>query len=387
MKISAGDALAVLRAFDIADDDAVPRHIERLNTLQPSTTNTLVQFRYQGQSYGILVDADAADDPDYVAEQVAISLPGVRHDLLPNPRDERHTYGYPYKGKDLYLFTLGNVTERLDVYLALTRSDISRSSWQKYIKQGSVSVNEQVVTSPKYPVDSSATIEVNLPEAPDHADTDLPVIYMDNDIIVIDKPAGVLTHHKNQLDTEFTVADMIVRHARETIDGERPGVVHRLDRDTSGVIIGARTQSAYDMLKQQFADRAVRKTYIAVIDGHLPTPKLNVDIPVIRNSARPGTFKGDADGKDAQTLVATEQSDDRHSLVRLSPRTGRTHQLRVHMAHLGTPIHGDRLYGAKPADRLYLHAHELTVTLPGGDQQTFTSPVPSEFALDQLQDA
>ena len=384
MKITSADALAVLRAFGVANDEAVPRHIERLSVSQPSLTNTLVQFRYNMQQYGILLDSDAADDSEYIDQELSRALPGVDHQLLANPRDSRHTYGYPYKGKDLYLLRLGAVTERLDVYLARTYTDISRSSWQKYIKQGAVSIDGKVATSAKHPVDASSVIEVNLPEAPDHSGSELPILHIDDNVIVINKPAGVLTHHKNQLDTEFTVADMVARYAREDIEGERPGIVHRLDRDTSGVIIGARTQAAYDMLKAQFAERDVHKEYIAIINGHLQSEQLNIDIPIARNSAKPGTFKADPDGKDAQTMVTAIDSTDHHSLVSLKPRTGRTHQLRVHMAHLGTPIHGDKLYGAKPAERLYLHAHKLTVDLPSGEQQTFTAPIPKTFDLTRI---
>lgn len=385
MKLSSSDALAVLQAFDIADSSTVPREIERLSTLQPALTNSLVHFRYKGQPYAILVDAMAADDRAHIEEQAANVLPGVERELLANPRDERHTYGYPYKGKDLYLLRLGAATERLDVYLARTNADISRSSWQKYIKQGHVSVDGSVRTSPKYPVDTDSVIELDLPKAPDHSRAELPVIYMDDDVIVIDKPAGVLTHRKNQLDTEFTVADMIQRHIREPIDGEQPGLVHRLDRDTSGAIVGARTQAAADDLRQQFADRNVKKIYMAIIDGHLASPKLNIDIPIARNPAKPGTFRADPDGKDAQTQAVTVATGRDCSLVQLSPRTGRTHQLRVHMAHLKTPIHGDQLYGAKPADRLYLHAYKLTIRLPSGEQSTFTSPVPPQFSLEHIE--
>ena len=381
MKISTSDSLAILRGFEIASEESVPRQIERLSVTQPTATNTLAQFRYNMQQFAILIDGDAGDDVEYLQSKLDAALPGVEHNLLPNPRDSRHNYGYPYKGKDIYLFQLGAITERLDAYLARTYSDISRSSWQKHIRQGAVTVDGQPVTSPKTAILADSDIAINLPEAPNHDDSELPIVYLDDDIIVIDKPAGVLTHHKNQLDTEFTVADMVARYAREPIEGERPGIVHRLDRDTSGIIVGARTQAAYDALKSQFADRTASKQYVALIKGHLAAPKLKIDIPIARNSAKPGTFRGDKSGKDAQTLVEVIDQSDEFSLLRLTPRTGRTHQLRVHMAHLGKPIYGDKLYGAKAADRLYLHAHRLTLTLLSGERKQFESPLPANFSV------
>ena len=115
-----------------------------------------------------------------------------------------------------------------------------------------------------------------------------------------------------------------------------------------------------------------------MIDGHLAQPQAVIDLPIGRNPSAPSTFRVDANGKSAQTTYRVLQAGTRYSLVELKPTTGRTHQLRVHLAHLGTPIVGDRVYG-READRLYLHAAELEITIPGSDRRTFTSPLPSEF--------
>jgi 23S rRNA pseudouridine1911/1915/1917 synthase len=182
------------------------------------------------------------------------------------------------------------------------------------------------------------------------------------------------------MNDEFTVADFFRRYTSFGRDTNRPGIVHRLDRDTSGVIIGARNEETALLLKKQFADRTTKKEYVAVVTG---TPKQHeaiIDLPIGRNPSAPSTFRIDPSGKSAQTKYMVDESGNDLSLVTLLPRTGRTHQLRVHMQYIGTPILGDRVYGTKKkADRLYLHAHSLEITLPDGVRTTFTAPTPDSF--------
>ena len=133
------------------------------------------------------------------------------------------------------------------------------------------------------------------------------------------------------------------------------------------------------MLQKQFADRKTKKEYMAVVTGRPKQEEALIDLPIGRNPTAPSTFKVDAGGKSAQTTYKVIETGDNYSLIQLRPRTGRTHQLRVHMQYLGTPIVGDRVYGGAEADRLYLHAQSLEVTIPGGDRKIFTSPTSSEF--------
>lgn len=384
MKVQTGDCIELLRRFEIAPGDAVPNDISRLKVSHPSPTNTLAEFRHGSSTFVLLFDDDAEDDADYVHEQVQIALPGRNATLLENPSESSKLYSLPHEGKSVYLLQIDAEQQRLDAYLASTRPELSRSSWQKQIKDGRVSVDGEAQTSPKYAVTAKSTVSVELPDRPTHDDRDLPIVYIDDDVIVVDKPVGVLTHTKNQLDIEFTVADFFRRYTTHGLDGDRPGIVHRLDRDTSGLVIGARHDDAYMQLKQQFADREVTKTYLAVVEGHPETERLRIDLPIARDSTRPGSFTVRVDGKTAQTELEVLRRSETRSLLRLGPRTGRTHQLRVHLAHLGLPIIGDRLYG-KPGDRLYLHASELTIVLPNGKKQTFHSATPDEFetALEQ----
>ena len=267
---------------------------------------------------------------------------------------------------------------RLDQYTAQTWPEHSRSTWQKLIKSGNVTVNGQAVTSPKYEVSDEDAIQATPPEVVDYSKNTLPVVYEDESVIVINKPVGVLAHAKGALSEEFTVADFFRTRTTYNTDTNRPGIVHRLDRDTSGILIGAKTPEAAKGLARQFADRKVKKTYLAVLSGMPAEPKAVIDVPIGRNPSAPSTFRVHVDGKSAVTSYEVLQYGNTRCFVRLQPKTGRTHQLRVHMAYLHAPIYSDRVYG-KAADRLYLHAASLEITIPGGRRMVFEAPVPAEF--------
>ena len=270
---------------------------------------------------------------------------------------------------------------RLDVYCAQYWPEQSRSTWQKLIRRGNVTVNGTVVDSPKHELGEDDHVQVTQPKAPDFSSQTLPIIYEDDNVIVINKPVGVLTHSKGALNDEFTVAEFFRAKTSYGSDTDRPGIVHRLDRDTSGVMIGAKNPETARLLAKQFQDRKAKKTYIAVLDGVPKEPKANIDLPIGRNPKAPSSFRVHPNGKSAQTRYEVLRRTSANSLVRLQPTTGRTHQLRVHMAHLGTPIKGDVVYGKK-ADRLYLHAAQLEITIPGNptnQRKVFAIPVPPEF--------
>lgn len=268
---------------------------------------------------------------------------------------------------------------RLDSYLALHWPEYSRSSWQKYTKAGFVWVNNLVETQIKRQIGEDDVVSVNIPENKSHTDLSLPIIYKDENVIVIDKPAGILSHSKGTLNHEFTVADFFKRYTTYNIQTNRPGIIHRLDRDTSGVLVGGLNPETAQLLQKQFSDRKVYKTYVALIDGIPDNRSAVIDLPIARNPKKPSQFRVDPNGKSAQTRYDVVEAKNNHSLVELKPITGRTHQLRVHMAYLGTPIHGDRVYGGEVADRLYLHAAKIEITIPGGKRMVFESTVPVDF--------
>ena len=187
-----------------------------------------------------------------------------------------------------------------------------------------------------------------------------------------------MSHAKGALNDEFTVADFFARYCTYHADTNRPGIIHRLDRDTSGVMIGARNDETATMLQKQFADRKTKKVYAAILQGHVKNDTARINLPIARHPAKPSTFRVDPKGKSAITDYTVQDATETKTLVELRPRTGRTHQLRVHMAYIGAPILGDRVYGTEQS-RLFLHAHQLEITIPQGDRRTFTAPVPAEF--------
>ena len=188
----------------------------------------------------------------------------------------------------------------------------------------------------------------------------------------------MLTHSKGAFNPEATVSSFI-RPYTTGMQDNRGGIVHRLDRVTSGLLICAKHEKALEWLQKQFADRKAKKEYIAVVEGVPETLEASIEMPIERNPKKPQTFRVGPNGKKAETYYKVIKHSDNYSLIDLKPVTGRTHQLRVHMQQIGHPILGDVLYGAQPADRTYLHAHSLTIMIPSGETKTFTAAVPPSF--------
>ena len=260
------------------------------------------------------------------------------------------------------------VKRRFDMVLLEKYPQYSRGTIQKFIKEGLASINGEIVDRANYLV-AEAEEESCAISVPDNSNRERPpVIYEDNNVVVLDKPAGMLSIKKGAYLDETAVEDF----------GE---IVHRLDRDTSGVIIVAKNATTKSKLQNQFAERKTHKTYYAVVCGTPKQPHALINVPLARNLKKPTTFIADKDGREAITEYKVIASNDRFSLIELKPRTGRTHQLRIHMAHIGTPILGDPVYNPKSpkADRMYLHASSLEITIPEGQRMTFTSPLPESF--------
>ena len=373
MKILPRTVLKIARLYKLADDNTPVKALRRLE-IQTDKSHVFAEFILNKQHfallYGSIVDEESIDElwtekPDNA-------------EILPNPLDPEFIET-PFQGKYVIMFKISPTKVRLDIYLS-TKFDttISRSLWQKYIKAGYVSVNNKVATTPKFEVDETDEIALNLPEK-EQADVDLPILYEDDDVIVVNKPSGLLTHAKGGLSDEPTVAEIIRPKTSFATDTDRPGIVHRLDRDTSGLLIIAKNPESAAHLQRQFAERTAKKTYIAITDGK---PKLNaakIDLPIGRNPSVPSTFRIDPNGKSAQTTYHVLTENDTQSLVELKPTTGRTHQLRVHLAHLNAPILGDRVYGKSSDCRMMLHAQKLEITLPSGERKIFEAAIPDEF--------
>lgn len=255
---------------------------------------------------------------------------------------------------------------RLDILMKEIYKSYNRSSLQKFIESGFVTVDGEVVLKPNTKVVRGVKLDLKIPEDLKNADVKPEIIYEDENVLVVNKPSGLLSEAKGEYCPEKTLADFGY-------------VAHRLDRDTSGVMILAKNPEVQIFLKKQFQARTVHKTYFAIVSGRPKLDEAKIELPMIRNMKRPTTFLVDANGKEAETYYRVIETDDKHSLVELKPKTGRTHQLRVHMNYLGCPIVGDNVYNGEKAERLMLHAKELEITLPGGIRKVFTSELPREF--------
>ena len=256
--------------------------------------------------------------------------------------------------------------KRLDLMMVEIYKSYNRSTLQKFIESGFVQVDGEVILKPNAKFEEGVKISLVVPEEMRNSDVKPDVIYEDDNVLVINKPAGLLSMAKGEYCPEKTLEDFGL-------------LVHRLDRDTSGVVILAKNEETQSMLRRQFQERKAHKTYYAVVSGRPKMDEARIDLPMARDLKRPTTFRVDANGKEAETFYKVVKTDDKHSLVELRPTTGRTHQLRVHMNYIGCPIVGDRVYKGEKADRLFLHANTLEITLPGGDRRVFEAPLPGEF--------
>ncbi|MEE8441248.1 MAG: RluA family pseudouridine synthase [Spirochaetia bacterium] len=229
----------------------------------------------------------------------------------------------------------------------------------------------------------SDTVEPSVePEA-----IDLDILYEDDDVVVLNKPQGMVVHPAAGNWTGTLVQGLMhhVSSLADRSDSLRPGIVHRLDKDTSGVLITAKTLESQEFLSAQFRGRSLEKTYLAIVRGTPPRSKGEISSGIVRDPRNRKRFTGvSRGGKPAVTGYRVLKRFAGYSLLVVHPMTGRTHQIRVHTRHIGCPILGDPVYAR--ADRgfpdvgLMLHAYKLTIRLPGnGKEQTFTAPLPERF--------
>ena len=390
-KFNSGDILKILRKFNLANEDNVPRNIEELKKVQPDQFSEIFSFKFNNNKFFVINDGTAEDDEQYILELLKKLFGDLEGRLVENPNDDLFGFVLPFEGKDIYLFQVVPSKIRLDVALAKKYDNLSRSSIQKMVKNGLAKVNGRIITKVKELVDESIDL-IELAEVQkDAKHIDLEIIYEDENVIVVNKPKGILTHSKGVLNNEFTVADFFELHGCNFAKGtNRAGIVHRLDRETSGVIIGAKNDADAKKLQKQFSERTTKKEYIAIVEG-VPSPnKAIVDLPIARNNSLPSTFIVNTKGKTAQTKYEVLESNNNRSLVKLNPKTGRTHQLRVHLAYIKHPIAGDRVYNDRYSEkdsRMFLHAKSLEISIPPNNTNTtsqrmvFESPLPNNFIL------
>ena len=289
--------------------------------------------------------------------------------------------------------------ERLDHFLVECLPDFSRTRLQSLIKDGFVRVNGVPAKKAGQKLEAGARVEVTIPPTvPSELvgeNIPLDIVFENDDLLVVNKPAGMVVHPAAGHDTGTLVHAVLGYDPDiEGIGGEeRPGVVHRLDKETSGLILLAKNDRAHRWLQDQFRLRKVEKTYLALVDGAPPTPNGRVEAPIGRDPShrKKMAIMPPGKGREAVSEYVTLESFKEHTLLEFHPLTGRTHQIRLHCMFLGCPIVGDKVYGHRKQsielDRHFLHAARLKIVLPGEkNARTFEAPLPDDLQaiLDSL---
>jgi len=275
---------------------------------------------------------------------------------------------------------------RIDKLLADLLPGLSRSKWQGLIDEGQVTVAGSE-RKPSYQVKPGELVEINIPE--DYGsrelspqDISLNIVYEDSALLGVNKPSPMVVH-PGPGHEKGTLANALAFHYPDLPDipaPERPGIVHRLDKDTSGVLAVARTKSVYESLKGQFKERQVEKVYLALVSGKFEEDSGMIDAPIGRSARDKTKMTVKLGGRDSRTRFRVLKEFEDRSLLEVRPLTGRTHQIRVHMDYINHRIVGDSYYGGEPHDRLMLHSRDLTVHHPEtGEAITLSAPIPEEF--------
>ena len=285
--------------------------------------------------------------------------------------------------------TSENDTRRLDVFLS-ENSGLTRSHVQKLIATNSVTVDGKIVSKPSTPVKADSVVEATLPdEIPlDIVAQDIPleIVYEDADLAVINKPQGMTVHPANNI-YEGTLVNALLYHIKDLsgINGVlRPGIVHRLDKDTSGLLVIAKNDNAHVELQRQIQQKECRRIYVALLEGVLKTDSGFVDKPIGRSHTDRKKMDIVSDGRNALTYYTVLERFNGYTLAQFELKTGRTHQIRVHAKFLGHPVVGDKTYGYAKCkfnlDGQLLHAHTLIFTHPTtGEEMSFSAPIPAYF--------
>ena len=281
------------------------------------------------------------------------------------------------------------VSKRLDAVVS-ENTELTRSAVQKLIEAQAVTVNGEAVAK-NYKVREGDVIEVTPPENKpldmEPSDIELSVLYEDSDLLVVDKPVGMVVHPApgNYSDT---LVNALLNHCGDSLSGIngvlRPGIVHRIDKDTSGVLLVAKNDKAHVSLAEQIKEHTARREYLAVVHGRFPKDEGTVCAPIGRSPRdRKKMAVTPVNSKSAVTHYTVLETFDKYSLIRCRLETGRTHQIRVHMAHIGHPVAGDRQYGRAtelPLEHQCLHAQKITFIHPStGEEMTVEAPLPDYF--------
>lgn len=279
-------------------------------------------------------------------------------------------------------------SRRLDIFAADELADFSRAIVQKMIKDGKITVNGKKV-KPSWPLTPGEVVEFEMPSPEAQTKLSDLIIHDGKDFFVLIKPAGMLVHPQSPVweehpeavfSTEETLVSVILANPPKGFDTSMPraGLVHRLDRETSGVMVVAKTQEFQAEMVALFSNREVHKTYHSIACGEVPDNEGTIDVPIGRVAG--GKIKASDVGREAVTDYKVLERKNGFTYIELYPRTGRTNQLRVHLSWLGYPVLGDWLYRGATADRLMLHARRIEFNHPlTGKKLKFEAPVPDDF--------
>lgn len=314
--------------------------------------------------------------------------------------------GLPAEANELLAFQPeeGEIGQRLDAFLAGKINGWSRSRLQRLIENGDVLVRGRE-SKPSHKLKAGEAVEVELTSNPDGAfppeNIPLDIVYEDEDLVVVNKPAGLVVHPGAGVESG-TLANALAYHfaelaaISERTASVRPGIVHRLDKNTSGLLVVAKNESAHEILSGQFSSRSVFKSYLALVHGQMPKTEDQITEPIARDPRHRTRMGVVAGGRSAHTRYRVKQSFDRFSLLDVTIKTGRTHQIRVHLAWLKHPVVGDELYGSgrdgsipdpivrkrvAELGRLFLHAEQLAFDHPRtGERLRFQVPLPDKLS-------
>ena len=289
-------------------------------------------------------------------------------------------------GGEPRLLTVVDGGERLDRYLSTVIPELTRSQVQKLIVEGGLTVNGKAAKSgAKLRDGDEIRLTMPGPEPLTAAAEDIPlnIIYEDSDVIVVNKPVG-LTVHPAPGNREHTLVNALLGYLPESPDSSepiRPGIVHRLDKDTSGVMVVARHPQAHEHLARQFRDHTIDKYYLVLVRGHLEPEKGVIDAAIGRDRSNRQRMAVSGRGRDAVTRYNVREYLGDYTLLEIKLETGRTHQIRVHLRAIGFPVVGDSTYGVDVSfcERQFVHAWKLGLTLPSGEYREFTAPLAEDL--------
>ena len=283
-----------------------------------------------------------------------------------------------------------NETKRLDIYISEAYKMLSRTAIKRLLEEEKIHVNGKVEKS-SYKVKNGDNIEIEIPDAKETKleaqNIPVPVIYEDKDIIVVNKPKGMVVHPANG-NPDGTLVNAILAMCKGSLSGIggeiRPGIVHRLDKDTSGLLIVAKNDEAHIKMSKQIQDRKVEKRYIALVRGNVPDDEATIDMPIARSKVDRKKMAVDKNGKEAVTHFKVLKRYGNYTLLEIKIDTGRTHQIRVHMSYIGYPVVGDSVYSSGKnefgVEGQMLHARYLKFKHPiTGRELNLEAPLPEYF--------